>query len=137
MNHVDPLSENDYRALARFRYALRVFLRFSEDAARAVEVTPAQHQLLLAVKGWDGDGAPTISDLAQRLQLRNHSTVELVQRAGTSDLVATIEDEDDGRRHRVALTATGESILASLSLQHREELRRFRGEMNNILDELA
>lgn len=133
----DPLSDRDYLALARFRYALRVFLRFSEDAARTAGVTPAHHQLLLAVKGWDGEGPPTISDLAQRLQLKNHSTVELVQRAATAGLVDSDTDAEDGRRHLVGLTELGESILASLSLQHRDELRRFRTEMNDVLRELT
>jgi DNA-binding MarR family transcriptional regulator len=137
MAHPEPLSESDYLTLARFRYALRVFLRFSEDAARAAGVTPAQHQLLLAVKGWDGESPPTISDLARRLQLKNHSTVELVQRATTAGLVDADSDAEDGRRHLVGLTDLGESILESLSLQHRDELRRFRTEMNDVLRELT
>ncbi len=137
MSSPDPLSPGDYRALARFRYALRVFLRFSEDAARSAGVTPAHHQLMLAVKGWDGAGPPTISDLADRLQLKLHSTVELVRRAADAGLVTTAADEADARRQLVALTPHGESILASLSLQHREELRRFRTEMVDVLDELA
>jgi DNA-binding MarR family transcriptional regulator len=131
------LSDRDYRALARFRYALRVFLRFSEDAARAAGVTPAQHQLLLAVRGWDGDAPPTISDLARRLQLKNHSTVELVGRAAAAGLVDSVVDEADARRHLVALTRIGEEILASLSVQHRDELRRFRAEMHDLLGELS
>ena len=137
MTEPAPLSDGDYLALARFRYALRVFLRFSEDAARAAGITPAHHQLLLVVRGWDGDGPPSTADLAQRLQLRSHSTVELVQRAGTAGLVATIGDDSDGRIHRVTLTPEGESILASLSLQHRDELSRFRTEMTDILDDLS
>jgi DNA-binding MarR family transcriptional regulator len=137
MTEPAPLSENDYRALARFRYALRVFLRFSEDAARAAGITPAQHQLLLAVRGWDGAEPPTITELAQRLQLKSHSTVELVQRAGVAGLVAPLDDDNDGRVHRVSLTPTGESILASLSLLHRDELSRFRTEMTDVLDELS
>jgi DNA-binding MarR family transcriptional regulator len=135
----DPevLSPRDYRALAEFRYALRVFLRFSEDAAREAGITPAHHQLLLAVKGWDGERPPTISDLAQRLQLKNHSTVELVQRATSAGLVESDSDADDGRRHLVVLTELGDAILGSLSIQHRDELRRFREEMTDVLQELA
>jgi DNA-binding MarR family transcriptional regulator len=133
----EELSDRDYLALARFRYALRVFLRFSEDAARAAGVTPAQHQLLLAVRGWDGEGAPTISDLARRLQLKNHSTVELVGRATAAGLVDSASDETDARRHLVALTPVGEKILGSLSVQHRDELRRFRAEMHDLLLELS
>jgi DNA-binding MarR family transcriptional regulator len=136
MTPSEPLSQREYRALAEFRHALRVFLRFSEDAARAAGVTPAQHQLLLAVQGWNGDDAPTISELAERLQLKNHSTVELVQRATTAGLVEAGTDAHDGRRHLVKLTDAGRTILSSLSVQHRDELRRFRSEMTDILHEL-
>ena len=70
------MTDAEYRVLARFRFALRVFLRFSEDAARAAGLTPNQHQLMLAVRGFPS-GSPTISDLAEWLQLRHNSTVEL------------------------------------------------------------
>ena len=62
-----PLSNADYQVLASFRHALRVFARFSENAARSAGVTPAQHQLMLAIKGWP-EGSPTIAALADRLQ---------------------------------------------------------------------
>ena len=130
------LSDRDYRALARFRHALRVFLRFSEEAARAAGLTPAQHQLLLAIKGWGGERPPSIADLADVLQLRHHSTVELVQRAAAADLVATQADPADHRRQLATITEHGEELLATLSLQHRDELRRFRSQMNDVLGEL-
>src|SRR3954451_5069537 len=129
------LSDAEYRVLARFRFALRVFLRFSEDAAREAGVTPNQHQLLLAVRGFP-DGSPTISDIAEWLQLRHHSTVELVDRAVEAGLVLRRTDPADRRRQRLALTRRGERLLASLSAAHREELRRFREEMADVLREL-
>jgi DNA-binding MarR family transcriptional regulator len=132
-----PVSQRDYRSLARFRHALRVFQRFSEDAARAVDITPAQHQLLLAVKGWSGERPPSVSELADALQLKHHSTVELIQRAVRSGLVTTTTDDDDNRRQLSELTPEGDRILASLSSLHRDELRRFRTEMNDILKELG
>jgi DNA-binding MarR family transcriptional regulator len=132
----EHLSAADYRALARFRHALRIFQRFSEDAARAAGITPAQHQLLLAIKGWDGDGAPTIGDVADWLQLKHHSTVELCQRAATAGLVETSHDRSDARRQLLELTNAGEAKLAALSLLHRDELRRFRTEMQDVLREL-
>jgi DNA-binding MarR family transcriptional regulator len=131
------LSERDYRALARFRYALRVFLRFSEQAARHAGLAPNQHQLLLAIRGWDGpDTGPTIGDIAQHLQLQHHSVVELVNRAVMADLVTRQTDPDDRRRQRLALTDHGARQIATLSAAHRDELRRFRQEMTNVLDEL-
>ena len=131
------MEERDYRALANFRYALRVFLHFSEESARRAGLTPAQHQLLLAVKGWGGMGKPSLSDVAERLQLRLHSAQELVQRAEVAGLVTRQADEADGRRSLVSLTPAGERKLAELSVIHRDELRRFRSEMNAVLRELG
>lgn len=131
-----PVSRQDYIALARFRHALRVFQRFSEDAARAAGVTPAQHQLVLAVKGWSRPEPPSVSDIADQLQLRTHSTVELVRRAEQADLVTTHVDTRDHRRQLLEVTGHGDQLLASLSALHRDELRRFRAEMNDILEEL-
>ena len=125
----EALSERDYRTLAEFRHALRVFLRFSEDAARQVGLTPAQHQLLLAAKGHAGDGPPAIGDVAESLQLRHHSAVELVDRAEGAGLVERRPDPADARRHLLVLTADGEAKLAQLSWLHRDELRRFRQDL--------
>ena len=131
------LSERDYRALARFRHALRVFLRFSEQAARHAGLAPNQHQLLLAIRGWDGeDAGPTISDISRQLQLQHHSVVELVNRAVLAGLVVRQADPDDRRRQRLALTDHGARKIAALSAAHRDELRRFRQEMTNVLVEL-
>jgi DNA-binding MarR family transcriptional regulator len=122
----EPLTEADYQALARFRTALRHFARFSEEAARGAGITPAQHQLMLAIRGWDGEGAPSINDVARVLLLRQHSTSELVDRARDAGLVERTTDRHDGRRHLLALTPGGEGVLANLSQLHRDELRRFR-----------
>ncbi|HKA85641.1 MAG TPA: MarR family winged helix-turn-helix transcriptional regulator [Acidimicrobiales bacterium] len=131
------LSERDYRALARFRHALRVFLHFSEQAARHAGLAPNQHQLLLAIRGWDGaDTGPTIGDIAAQLQLQHHSVVELVNRAVLAGLVVRQPDPDDRRRQRLVLTDHGARKIAALSAAHRDELRRFREEMTNVLDEL-
>jgi DNA-binding MarR family transcriptional regulator len=132
-----PISQREYVALARFRHALRVFQRFSEEAARTAGVTPAQHQLVLAIKGWPEVEPPSVSDIADRLQLRTHSTVELVQRAVRSDLVTTRADAGDHRRQLLGVTPAGERLLESLSHLHRDELRRFRTEMNDVLGELG
>jgi DNA-binding MarR family transcriptional regulator len=130
------LSDRDYQALARFRHALRVIQRFSEDAARRAGVTPAQHQLLLAVRGHKGADPPAVRDLADTLQLRHHSVVELVDRAVRVGLVCREADPADQRRHRVQLTPSGHEVLEQLSVAHRDELRRFRREMVDILREL-
>ncbi len=131
-----PLSDAGYRSLARFRHALRTFQRFSETAARAADLTPAQHQLLLAIRGHTGDGPPSLSDVAEQLQLKLHSAGELVGRAAANGLVDRWTDTTDRRRALLGLTAEGEAKLAELSVQHRQELRRFRDEMNDVLHEL-
>lgn len=113
----------DYQALAEFRYQMRRFLRFSEQAARAVGLEPQQHQLLLAVKGLPGDKLATIGTLAERLQIEHHSTVELIDRLAEKGLVERHRDDADMRRVLVSLTPAGEDILRSLSLYHRAELR--------------
>lgn len=131
-----PLSDRQYQSLARFRHELRVFLRFSELSARRVGLTPAQHQLLLGIRGWAGEGQPAIGDLAEFLQAKPHSTLELVRRAEEAGLVSTRPDEEDRRRQLVVLTPLGQEKLTELSLMHRDELRRFRDEMQQVLQEL-
>lgn len=132
-----PLDERDYQALARFRAGLRRFLAFSEQAARAEGITPAHHQLLLAVRGHAGDGLPSISDLAEALQRRQHSVVELVDRAESHGLVTTEPDAEDMRRRLVALTPEAERIIERLSDIHRRELQSSRAHLDQILDDLS
>lgn len=128
-----PLSDGDYAALATFRYALRVFLAFSDQAAREAGLTPHQHQVLLAVRGFRNGHPPSIGDLAESLQIRHHSAVELVDRVQEQGLVQRVADPTDGRRQLVALTDTGQAKLEELSVLHRHELSRFRGELAAVL----
>ncbi len=120
----EPLTKQDFEALARFRFGIRRYLRFSEETVRADGLTPQQYQLLLALKGYPGREWATVRELADRLQLRHHSVVELVNRAQAQDLVRREADPDDGRAVRVLLTPEGEQVLARLSALHRDELRR-------------
>ena len=131
-----PLADRDYQALRQFRHALRVFLRASEQAARAAGTTPAQHQLLLAIRGHPPGSTPTVGDIAELLQLRHHSTVELIDRAQEAGLVERRTDPSDNRRQRLELTTAGLELLEGLSQFHRDELRRFRTEMVDVLREL-
>src|SRR5205085_2592337 len=100
-NLSDVLNDRDYRTLATFRHSLRVFLRFSEDAARSEGLTPNQHQLLLAIRGFPEPNGPAITDAAHFLQLQHHSVVELVDRAVDGGLVTRRVDPDDRRRQRL------------------------------------
>jgi DNA-binding MarR family transcriptional regulator len=113
----------DYQSLAELRYQIRRFLHFSEQAARKADVEPRQHQFLLALKGLPDNMRPTIGILADRLQIRPHSTVELVNRMSNAGLVKRRHDSDDGREVLLKLTSRGEAVLHELSLHHRAELQ--------------
>lgn len=113
----------EYRAFAEFRYVLRRFINFSETAARSAGIEPQQHQLLLALKGLPLDLRPTIGTLAERLQLRHNSTVELAQRSIESGLVQRRSSPHDGREVLLSITARGERLLQKLSIEHRTEMR--------------
>ena len=115
-----------YRDLARFRYRLRLFLRFSENSARSSGVTPQQHQLLLGIAGHTGERSSTVSELAEFLQERHNSVVGLIDRAARRGLVRKQKDTKDKRVVFVSLTARGENILSKLSKLHEEEIRRMR-----------
>jgi len=102
------VSEVDYAQLLSFRTALRRFLRWSDDAAEAEGVAPAQYQLLVVVKGLRGDVPPSIGQIAEQLLLRHHSTSELVHRAEESGLVRIRPDASDRRLIRVVVTTKGD-----------------------------
>jgi DNA-binding MarR family transcriptional regulator len=112
-----------YRELAEFRYQIRRFIAFSERAARAADLEPRQHQLLLAIKGLPAGRRPTIGALAERMQLRHHSVVELVDRLAARRLVARRRSERDAREILLVITAAGERLLHKLTLGHQAELQ--------------
>jgi DNA-binding MarR family transcriptional regulator len=116
------LSLEEYRALAEFRFQIRRFLAFSEEQSRAAGLEPQQHQLLLAVKGLPGNARATIGELANRLQLKHHSVVELVDRLETAGYVSRAAGEEDRRQVMVHLTASGTRVLRKLSIEHHQEL---------------
>jgi len=133
---VVTLPSPDYRLLAEFRHQLRVFTAFSETAARKAGLAPQQHQALLAIKGFPAGAAPTIGELAERLVIRHHSAVELVDRLVEARLVARYHDSDDARRVGLVLTKRAEEMLARLSIAHHEELRRMAPMLRTVLAEL-
>lgn len=129
-------SKGLYHALGEFRYQLRRFLRFSEQAARAAGLEPQQHQLLLAIKGLPEGEEPTIGSLAERLQLRHHSAVELVDRSVQRGLVQRVRGKRDQRRVLLRVTAKGEKLLRELSLHHRDVLRESAPTLVGVLEGL-
>lgn len=118
------LTTEDYRRLLQVRTGLRRFLSWSAEQAHDAGLTPAQHQLLLAVRGHPGPADPTVGDLAEHLLLRHHSTVQLVDRAAEAGLLTRRRDDADHRRVHIALTERGTRLLESLAAEHLEELAR-------------
>lgn len=132
-----PAASPDYAALAAFRYALRRFLSFSAAAAREAGISASQHQALLAIKGFPGKEVISVGELAERLDLRHHSAVGMVDRLVRRRLVRRDRDSADRRRVRVSLTHRGEALLQGLSAAHRDELRRLGPELRRLLLESA
>lgn len=131
------LTKANYEALAGLRHALRGFLQFSREAARAAGIPPQQHQALLAIKGYPERDYVTIGELAERLQVRHHSAVGLVDRLVQRQLVRRTPSAADRRRVHVALTAKGEALIERLSAVHLEELRQIGPELKRWLDSMA
>ena len=118
------LTDADYEDLLMLRSGLRRFLRWSEQQAEAAGITPAQHQLLLAIRGHTDERGPTVGEVADYLLLRHHSAVGLVDRADAAGLVARVRDPEDHRVVRLTLTPAGHKRLEALSALHLLELER-------------
>jgi DNA-binding MarR family transcriptional regulator len=131
------LTDADYQRLLEFRTGLRRFLHWSEEQAEAVGLTPAQHQLLLAVRGRPGRDGPTIGEIAESLLLRHHSAVELIDRAEAAGLVRRRPDGRDQRVVRIGLTALGSRRLRQLTKRHLEELDRLRTQLSAMWHGIA
>jgi DNA-binding MarR family transcriptional regulator len=116
----------DYVTLARFRSALRGFLRFVEAGARAAGITPQQHQLLLYLRGRPDREWATVGEIADEFHLRHHSAVELTKRCAAAGIVRRSADPDDRRRVRIEATALGRRTLARLTRRNRRELPGLR-----------
>lgn len=128
------LSDEDYRRLLEFRDGVRRYLHHLESQAGRLGITPAQHQLLLAIRGHSGLKAPSIRDLSMHMLLRHHSMVELVNRAEAAGLVRREADQDDHRVVRVTLTPLGSEKLQHLSAVHLDELSRLIPRLRPLMD---
>ena len=126
------LDQQDYERLLAFRTGLRRFLSWSGQQAEAAGITPAQHQLLLAVRGHPDPRGPTIGEIAGYLLVRHHSAVELIDRAVTAGLVARRADTEDGRTVRIVLTDDGRQRLERLAEAHLEELDRMTSQLHTL-----
>ena len=129
------LTDENYRTLAAIRAALRRFVHFSEDAAKSAGLTPQQHQALLAIRAAQAS-AMSIGELAEFLLIRPHSASELADRLGALGLVDRKPDAKDRRMMKLHLTRAAEEALLSLSVTHKDELRRLRPLLNEFLAKL-
>jgi DNA-binding MarR family transcriptional regulator len=127
------VSQAEYEALAGFRYALRQFLRFSEEAGRVAGLKPQQYLALLTLRGFRGGKGLSIGELAERLQVRHHSAVGLVDRLASLGLVRREEGRDDRRRVYVKLTPRGSAKLQRVAMANRGELQRIRSRFQLLL----
>src|SRR6186713_2120841 len=116
---MSKLSHDDYRRLAQFRYEIRCFLSFSEQAARAAGIEPQQHQLLLAVRGLPAEMRPTIRTISERLRVQHHTAVALVDKLEERRFVRRERSTADKREVLIRLTSEGAKLLRELSRQHR------------------
>lgn len=131
------IKKSHYELLSELRHTLRRFQRFSQDAAVAAGLTPQQHQALLAIKGFPGRDFVSIGELAERLQLRHHSAVGLVDRLVWKKLVKRAHSDGDRRKVEVSLSARGEAKIEHLSSAHLSELRQLGPSIRKVLESMA
>src|SRR5471030_1765404 len=124
------LSKENFEQLSEFRYQMRRFERFSEQAAQDEGITPLQYLLLLHIKGYPEREWATIGELAERLQAQHHGVVALVSRCEALDLVRRKVSETDRRQVEVHLLKAGEQVLSRLAEMHRAELKSLKGAFN-------
>lgn len=130
------LAKSHYELLSALRHALRRFQHFSQDAAREAGLTPQQHQALLAIKGFPGRDYASVGEIAERLHLRHHSVVGLVDRLARRQLVRRVASTMDRRKLEIRLTARGERLIATLSAAHLRELRELSPELRRLLESI-
>jgi DNA-binding MarR family transcriptional regulator len=137
MADFSSFSKEDYETLAEFRYALRCFLRFSENAAETAGLTLQQHQALLFIIGYPGREQVTIGELAERLQIHHHSAVGLVDRLEEQGLVERSHKGEDRRQVFISLTDNSIRVLKGLANTHREELRHLGPQLCTMLEQIT
>jgi DNA-binding MarR family transcriptional regulator len=130
------LTTGDYRSLAEFRFQIRRFLHFSESAARSAGLNPQQHQLLLVLKGLPQGVEPNVGEIAERLLIRHHSAVELIDRLAERRLLRKRQSTEDRRRVLLDITSSGEAVLRRLSLSHRAQLKSVGADLVKALKKL-
>lgn len=127
-----PPTEDELLALANFRYTLRRFLSFSEQASAELGLTPQRYQALLVIKTYRAGRHISVGELAEQLMIRDHSAAELVSRLVQAKLVRRKNDPADRRRSLVVMTPFGDRRLSQLASVHLEKLRASREAFLNL-----
>jgi DNA-binding MarR family transcriptional regulator len=130
------LRTEDYDALGAFRYAMRKFLRFSKEALAAAKITTEQYEALLAVKTRSNSKDITVGELSERLQVKHHTAVSLLDKLVARRLVVRRRGSKDRRQVHIKLTSRGDSVLARMAAPHRREIRDRSSEMIEALKRL-
>jgi DNA-binding MarR family transcriptional regulator len=133
----ERVTDDEYRRLLEFRTAMRKFLQYSKEQAEELDLTPTQHQLLLAIRGHAEEEGPTMGDVAGHLLIRHHSAVELVNRAERAGLVERRSDEADQRIVRLVLTSSGAAKLERISRANLSKLGRLGPDFQELLNRLS
>lgn len=136
MGAQDRLTDTDYRALGAFRDALRGFLAFSEAGAVALGLTPQQHQALLVVRTHAGPRPITVSEFAERLLIKNHSALGLVDRLVARGLLSRAPAAEDRRRVSLTLTTAGRKVLETISRNNLGQLKSTLPIFTDLIDAL-
>jgi DNA-binding MarR family transcriptional regulator len=128
MNALAP--QTKYQSLATFRYGLRRFLRFSKDyLAEEARLTPEQYEALLALKAFGSRQGLLVGELSERLQVKHHTAVSLVDKLAQRRLVSRKREVTDRRKVHVRLTASGATLVSRLAVVHRDTLKRLAPEL--------
>lgn len=128
----EPVADEDHAHLLAFRTRLRQFLAWSAERAAEQGLTPAQHQLMLAVRGHHDRRGPTIGEVATYLLIRHHAAGGLANRVQALGLVIRRPDPHDARVVRLTLTPEGERRIAALSALHKMEVRKLASVLDAV-----
>ena len=130
------ITSSEYRALAELRYRIRHFVREGDAAARAAGLEPQQYLILLTIRGMPEGAEATIRALAERLALKHHSVVELIDRLEIHGYARRQRSRDDRRRVLVSLLPRGEKLLEQVARQRISELRATGAAFVSAIDAL-
>ena len=131
------ISDAEYRALAELRYRIRHFIQEGDAAAQRANLEPQQYLMLLAIRGLPQGAVASIRTLAERMALKHHSAVELIDRLESHGLVHRSRSEGDKREVRVSLLQQGSKLLDRVARQRLSELKASGAALANAITALV